>query len=152
MEKQSMTTKTTTTIIAIDDNGRKFYIAQSDCSRWNFGWRPAGWNQPDRPLPANHVPAKFYIGDFEINTVYNGWHDPARRWNGWAVPKFDRQTAIAILNEYVTKAEGNTFLMATKNELQLLDEMGFLNVWPADEFGLYDVGATDWIWDTVEED
>lgn len=54
--------------------------------------------------------ARFCWDNPEEGPTFEGWHDPAARWNGWATPAFERSEADRIMayNQGVLKADATS--------------------------------------------
>ena len=46
---------------------------------------------------SNLVPAKFYFSEF--NSLYDGFHDPSRNWNGWAMPMISEKSIKQLIKD-----------------------------------------------------
>lgn len=91
----------------------------------------------------------------ESNEAFDGWSD-GRRWNGWAMPRFERSEAERLIESLKDQrarfdAERDAFITVSQEG----EEEG----WPGESvvvsdgsvLTVYGVGAGAWIWDEVEQ-
>lgn len=107
------------------------------------------------------VKALFGIEPQTHDEVYEGYHIPSIRWNGWACPSFDRantERLAASLNRaaeqsgfdpdfYTARWEGDVLVLTLPQNMQ--DGDGPERYAP-DEDGLYNVGSWGWVWDDLD--
>lgn len=89
--------------------------------------------------------------------LFPGAHDPSRRWNGWARPRFSRDVAEHIAT-WVNADEGDRTAEFSW-EGPVLVHVNFAEAdedpdyeprrYEPDAEGRYDVGAGSWIWDDI---
>lgn len=105
-------------------------------------------------FPRNWVAGFFQIED---DTIYQGFHDPEARWNGWAMPYFTRKTANAIVAEIPAFEDGKPYGYF-EGDICFIWDYGLedyesykpTSLEGVDEL-VYGIGAGSWVWDSVEE-
>ena len=105
-------------------------------------------------FPRNWVAGFFQIED---DTIYQGFHDPEARWNGWAMPYFTRKTANAIVAEIPELEDGKPYgyfegdvCFVWDYGLEDYESYKPTALEGVDEL-VYGIGAGAWVWDSVEE-
>lgn len=105
-------------------------------------------------FPRNWVAGFFQIED---DTIYQGFHDPEARWNGWAMPYFTRKTANAMVSELPELEDGKPYGYF-EGDICFIWDYGLedyesykpTTLEGVDEL-VYGIGAGSWVWDYVEE-
>ena len=105
-------------------------------------------------FPRNWVAGFFQIED---DTIYQGFHDPEARWNGWAMPYFTRKTANAMVSELPELEDGKPYGYF-EGDVCFIYDYGLEDyesykptaLEGVDEL-VYGIGAGSWVWDSVEE-
>ena len=79
---------------------------------------------------------------------YPGWHDPSVRWNGWACPRFARDTAIQIAKD-ATVQEGDSYTVSDDGKaiITYMEGSGEPERFEVDDDGLFHIGASSWTWE-----
>lgn len=87
--------------------------------------------------------------------TYKGLHNAVVKWNGWAVPYFDKETAIRILkeneieyfflNETIIMPDENGAEPCSPTTIIMPDGNGAEPCSPTDQ-GLYCIGGWEWTW------
>lgn len=62
--------------------------------------------------------------DAEDSPLYEGWHDPAEHWNGWAVPYFEREQLDKVV------ADNSDCLRWGKDGLEWFDDVSIEIIHP----------------------
>jgi hypothetical protein len=79
--------------------------------------------------------------------LFWGYHDPARRWNGWAVPRFCREVAMLIV-EWLNESEPD-MAWQTGRTLAVRDaDRTYVDMIEPDQLGLYQFDG--WVWLEVD--
>lgn len=94
------------------------------------------------------VKSEFAVDD---SNYYPGYHDPEHHWNGWAVPMFDKETAIKIckdLEKPHEEKDGELWVnLDPESEDSELEKVGpFKEKVDGKEMDLYDIGGSIWVW------
>jgi hypothetical protein len=105
-------------------------------------------------FPRNWVAGFFRIED---DKIYQGFHDPEARWNGWAMPYFTRTTANAIVSDLPELEDGKPYGYF-EGDVCFIYDYGLedyesykpTSLEGVDEL-VYGIGAGSWVWDSVEE-
>lgn len=105
-----------------------------------------------------------YVAD-EFTTddekYYPGFHIPAERWNGWATPVFEKETALKILKEYgyPYKEVGENIEFDTSGYEGQPEEEKEIEVFKphiitinGKEKTVYGIGSYYWVWDEKHDD
>lgn len=110
------------------------------------------------PEPTPKTKGRFQLDDGP--DVFEGWHDPNVRWNGFATPAFELETAMAIgrsegLNpRHVMHGDATHYNASDAVVMDYSPEEGELDVWCGSPVlcddgqvrHLYAVGAFCWVW------
>lgn len=117
----------------------------------------------DPAAPQNPTLALFGIDATGPDDTFQGWHDPAERWNGFAVPVFPRHEVERIIQWVIrtgpTDAPPDRFEWdgtdLVHHEADHIDEPGYtpLRYRPIDLGSgepVYAIGAAYWTWSVVE--
>lgn len=105
-------------------------------------------------FPRNWVAGFFQIED---DIIYQGFHDPEARWNGWAMPYFTRKTANAIVSDLPELEDGKPYGYFEGDVCYIWDYglEDYESYKPTTLEGVdelvYGIGAGSWVWDSVEE-
>lgn len=109
----------------------------------------------------------FSLTAFEITSeqIYEGIHDPAIRWNGWAMPYLTTEAARQLINDQAEWFKWDE--MPDDESLHIAEMFGvFVEVWkttdgrihaqPVQTFTIdgetfHAIGAGSWCWDEAEE-
>lgn len=105
-------------------------------------------------FPRNWVAGFFQIED---DKIYQGFHDPEARWNGWAMPYFTRKTANAMVRDLPELEDGKPYGYFEGDVCFIYDygledyESYKPTALEGVEELVYGIGAGSWVWDSVEE-
>lgn len=75
--------------------------------------------------------------------MFWGYHDPARRWNGWATPTFCREVT-SLIADWVNQAEPDTAWWEGSVLCLRGGDRSYVDRLEPDELGLY--GFDGWVW------
>jgi hypothetical protein len=96
---------------------------------------------------------RYRKAQFEIEGVeglFEGWTE-GRRWNGWATPHFEFETAKKVVASAGGRYDSDKDVFLTKgNDGEDTWPATTINVLGGTELKVYPVGAWAWIWDEVE--
>jgi hypothetical protein len=94
---------------------------------------------------SDYVKADF---SFDGETYFPGEFIPTDRWNGFACPRFDLDTALQILQSVCeANGAGETFRHDKSTDaLVFNDADGGKHSYAADEDGFFHVGSSEWTW------
>ncbi len=104
--------------------------------------------------------AYFNIGN---NHYYEGYHIENKKWNGWAMPYFNKYIADLIAHNYSSRdfsitynENDDCYLVITKDNGSITDEYTIKKLVIETEDGkkeVYDFASVGWTWDsyTIDE-
>lgn len=75
--------------------------------------------------------------------LFWGYHDPARRWNGWAVPRFCHEVAMLIV-DWLNESEPDMAWWIGRTLVVRDDERMSVDMIEPDRLGLYQFDG--WVW------
>lgn len=107
---------------------------------------------------------KFEKAYFNIDSdeYYAGFHDPEKRWNGWATPKFEKHIADLIANKVSTPSYeicyydiDDCYLVIEREQVRIINvekiEKQTINTMDGEKV-VYDFGSVGWTWDSYSLD
>lgn len=102
----------------------------------------------------NYVAGFFQIDD---GVIYEGFHDPDARWNGWAMPYFTREVANLVASE-IPQLEDKSPYAYFEGDTCYVWDYGLeeyeayepTTLEGVDEL-VYGIGAGSWIWDNASD-
>jgi hypothetical protein len=105
------------------------------------------------------TPAKFRIDGTQGSAAFEGFHEPEKRWNGWACPSFPMDTVRALAEWLNTEGDEQFHKIEIDNSLvQLTSALNTEDQWtervpsqviftaPDAAVVVYSVGAYAWTW------